>query len=187
MVDAEADTTDRANKLAMASKRIFFIRLIFHFGSANKMHGTVLVERPARSRTHPRSRPRPRPRNSLGRSEDEDEDEDEKQKCLPAPQNGNEGIQRILTKTDRRAGLILLFAEKLAGENSGRDECNQTGILTSASILTPAFPGFRLVAMGVCSRYSGATAPDSHRVPRHLTAMAAETLPPVSKNSSFLR
>jgi hypothetical protein len=26
---------------------------------------------------------------------------------------GNEGIQRILTKTVRRAGLILLFAEKL--------------------------------------------------------------------------
>jgi hypothetical protein len=53
-----------------------------------------------------------------------------------------------------------------------RDEHSQTGILTSASNLTPAFPSFRLVALGVCSRYSGATVPDSHRVPRHLTAIS---------------
>jgi hypothetical protein len=52
-----------------------------------------------------------------------------------------------------------------------RDEHNQTGILTSASILTPAFPSFHLVALEVCSRYSGATVPDSHRVPRHLTVI----------------
>jgi hypothetical protein len=58
-----------------------------------------------------------------------------------------------------------------APRNAGADECNQTGILTSASILTPAFPSFRSVALGVCSRYSGATVPDSHRVPRHLTVM----------------
>jgi hypothetical protein len=64
----------------------------------------------------------------------------------------------------KQAGLILLFAEKCS-DTLGADECNQTGILTSASILAPAFPNFRLVALGVCSRYSGATVPDSHRVP----------------------
>jgi hypothetical protein len=37
-----------------------------------------------------------------------------------------------------QAGLILLFAEKRP--ERGADECNQTGILTSASNLTPAFP-----------------------------------------------
>jgi hypothetical protein len=56
-------------------------------------------------------------------------------------------------------------------KNFSRDEHDQTGILASASILTPAFPSFRLVALGVCSRYSGATVPDSHRVPRHLTVI----------------
>jgi hypothetical protein len=44
-----------------------------------------------------------------------------------------------------------------------------------------------LVALGVCSRYSGATVPDSHRVPRHLIVMLAETVPPVSKSAFFLR
>jgi hypothetical protein len=78
---------------------------------------------------------------------------------------GNEGILRIPAKTVRRAGLIFLFAEKLVEVFSDRDEHNQTGILTSASNLTPAFPIFRPVALGICSRYSGATVPDSHRVP----------------------
>jgi hypothetical protein len=63
-----------------------------------------------------------------------------------------------------RTDPILLFAEKCP-DTLGADECNQTGILTSASILAPAFPSFRSVALGVCSRYSGATVPDSHRVP----------------------
>jgi len=71
--------------------------------------------------------------------------------------------------------------------NSFSDERNQTGILTWASNLTPAFPNFRSVALGVCSRHSGATVPEFHRVLRHLTAMLAETFPPVSKNISFLR
>jgi len=47
----------------------------------------------------------------------------------------NEGIKRILTKIVRQAGLILLFAEKRP--ERGADECNQTGILTSASNLIP--------------------------------------------------
>ena len=45
---------------------------------------------------------------------------------------------RIQMKTVQLAGLILLFAEKRP--ERGADECSQTGILTSASILTPAFP-----------------------------------------------
>jgi hypothetical protein len=61
---------------------------------------------------------------------------------------------RIQMKTVQLAGLILLFAEKLpkvAQASSLRadrqdacpalsDERSQTGILTSASNLTPAFP-----------------------------------------------
>jgi len=75
------------------------------------------------------------------------------------------------------AGLILLFAEKLAGVFPGRDEHNQTGILASASNLAPVFPRFRVVTLGVRSRYSGATVPDSHRVPRHLTAISGGNIP----------
>jgi hypothetical protein len=44
-------------------------------------------------------------------------------------------------KQSGQSGLILLFAEKRP-DNAGADECNQTGILTSASNLTPAFPIF---------------------------------------------
>jgi hypothetical protein len=67
-----------------------------------------------------------------------------------------------------------------------RDEHNQTGILTLASILTPAFPSLGLVALEVCSRYSGATVPDSHRVPRHLTAMVCGKLfPPFQRTVLF--
>jgi hypothetical protein len=44
-------------------------------------------------------------------------------------------------KQFERTGLILLFAEKRP-DTLGADECNQTGILTSASNLTPAFPTF---------------------------------------------
>ena len=75
-----------------------------------------------------------------------------------------EEIRRAAQKQFGRTGLILLFAEKCP-DTLGADECIQTGILTSASNLTPAFPNFRSVALGICSRYSGATVPDSHRVP----------------------
>ena len=66
-------------------------------------------------------------------------------------------------KTIWRTGLILLFAEKRP-ETFGADERNQTGILTSASCL---FPPSRPIGSGIgsCSRNSGATVPDSHRVP----------------------
>jgi hypothetical protein len=47
---------------------------------------------------------------------------------------------RIQMKTVQLAGLILLFAEKLS--NRFDDERDQTGILTSALNLTPAFPTF---------------------------------------------
>jgi hypothetical protein len=110
---------------------------------------------------------------------------DLKTKTPSIPQNGNEGIQRVQSKTVQLAGLILLFAEKRP-DTLGADECIQTGILTSASNLTPAFPSFRLVALGVCSRYSGATVPDSHRVPRHLTAIGRKTFPAGFKERFFL-
>jgi hypothetical protein len=73
-------------------------------------------------------------------------------------------------KQFERTGPILLIAEKRS-DTPGADECNQTGILTSASNLTPAFPDFRPVALGIRSRHSGATVPDSRRVPWHLTAL----------------
>ena len=75
-----------------------------------------------------------------------------------------EEIRRTRPKNSLgRTGLILLFAEKRP--ERGADERSQTDILTSASNLTPAFPDFRPVALGVCSRYSGATVPEFHRVP----------------------
>ena len=49
-----------------------------------------------------------------------------------------EEIRRAAQKWSGRTGLILLFAEKRPLR--GADECNQTGILTSASNLIPAFP-----------------------------------------------
>lgn len=68
------------------------------------------------------------------------------------------------------AGLILLFAEKLAALTSGRDEHSQT------VILTPDFkPCSRLPIRSwhkpdsglgeLVIRYSGATVPDFHGVP----------------------
>jgi len=63
-----------------------------------------------------------------------------------------------------RPGLILLFAEK----------CSATPELTSA-VKPVSWLGlqtsFRLPVAGgcgICSRHSGATVPDSHRVPWHL-------------------
>jgi hypothetical protein len=67
------------------------------------------------------------------------------------------------------------------------DEHSQTGILTSASNRLPAFPMLIGGILGICSRYSGATVPDFHRVPRHLTAITDEQRSSFSKNSPFLR
>ena len=62
-----------------------------------------------------------------------------------------------------RTGLIFLFAEKRP-ETFGADERKQTGILTSASNLLP--PSRRKGSgIGNCSRHSGATVPEFHRVP----------------------
>jgi len=92
--------------------------------------------------------------------------EAENKKALDSGNTGNEGIQRIPPKTVQRAGLILLIDGEVGRViYPGHDEHTQTGILTSASNLTPAFPSLRTVALGICSRYSGATVPDSHRVP----------------------
>jgi hypothetical protein len=49
------------------------------------------------------------------------------------------------------------------GRIASTDERSQTGILTSASNLIP--PSRWNSGIGICSRYSGATVPDSHRVP----------------------
>jgi hypothetical protein len=46
-----------------------------------------------------------------------------------------------------RTDPILLFAEKCS-DTLGADEHNQTGILTSASNLTPAFPNQLMVFSG---------------------------------------
>ena len=52
----------------------------------------------------------------------------------------NEGIQRIPSKTDRRAGLILLLAEKCP-KSLGADEHNPTDILTpDLTSLPPSRP-----------------------------------------------
>src|SRR6516165_9210413 len=101
------------------------------------------------------------------------------------PQNGNEGIRRVLAKTDRQAGPILLFAEKCL-ETFEADERSPTGILTWASNL---FPPSRPTGSGIgnCSRHSGATVSDSHGVPRHLTALMTEIVPSVSKNDLVWR
>jgi hypothetical protein len=91
--------------------------------------GTGFVsERPARRQTRSRSRPRPRPRIPLAEAnEDEDEDENDGNKnAFISHKTENEGIQRTLPKTDRQAGLILLFAEKLPVPTGRADECSQT-------------------------------------------------------------
>ena len=71
-----------------------------------------------------------------------------KQKTFKLRKTGNEGIQRILTKTDRQAGLILLLTEKLViaatvtdRRYNNHDEHNQTDILTSGlTSLPPSQP-----------------------------------------------
>jgi len=79
-------------------------------------------------------------------------------------------------KTFVRLASSFSLTEKWLRKYSESDECNQTDILTSASNLIPAFPIFRPVALGIRSRYSGATVPDLHRIPWHLTAFKANTL-----------
>jgi hypothetical protein len=97
----------------------------------------------------------------------------------------NEGIQRILRKTDPQAGFILLFAEKCS-ETFEADERNQTGILTRASDLFPPSRFWRNSGFGIRSPHSGATVPDSHRVPGHLIAVSG-IASAVSKNGPALR
>ena len=71
-------------------------------------------------------------------------------------------------KTDRRPGLILLFAEKLAVLGGRPDEHEQTDILTPGLILAPAFPRFRSGCWEFVARHSGATVAGFHGVPCHL-------------------
>ena len=64
------------------------------------------------------------------------------------------------------AGLILLLTEKFGPAGRDRDEHNQTDILTwGLTSLPPSrFCWFQWLWEFV-ARYSGATVPDSHRVP----------------------
>jgi hypothetical protein len=113
--------------------------LIFQFCFVNQIHGTVFtIERPARSLKIKASRLRKR---------------------------GMEEIRRTRQKTVLSDWSHPSLCGEVTEVSFGPDEYNQTGILTSASSLTPAFPSLRTVALEVCSRYSGATVPDSHRVP----------------------
>ena len=103
----------------------------------------------------------------------------------------NEGIQRILSALAAQAGLILLFDGEVVrpAKRDETDEHSQTGILTSdLTSFPPSHPsrvarpdsGFGELVI----RYSGATVPDSHGVPWHLTATMAGNRPPFSKNDS---
>jgi len=58
-----------------------------------------------------------------------------------------------------------ILATVIDRRHNNRDERSQTGILTSASNRLPAFPIRFGGTLGICSRYSGATVPDFHRVP----------------------
>jgi len=100
----------------------------------------------------------------------------------------NEGIQRILPKTVRQAGLILLFDGEV-GRSYKRPRRAQPNRYPDFGFQPPsrlpAVPS-RAVALGICSRYSGATVPDFHRVPEHLTARVDGPTPVLSKNNPFL-
>jgi hypothetical protein len=102
------------------------------------------------------------------------------------PEQGNEGIKKPLSpaKSENKGfgeiqtalaaltGLILLFAEKRVPICRDRDESNSTGILTSSFNLTSSFPRFwRSGLWKFVARYSGATVPDFHGVPRHRNAI----------------
>src|SRR5438132_13426860 len=63
------------------------------------------------------------------------------------------------------------WTEKLVPGLRDRDERSLTGILNWGLNLAPAFPACDQWLWEFVARYSGATVPDSHRVPRHSTAM----------------
>jgi hypothetical protein len=97
----------------------------------------------------------------------EDDDEDDTNKnAFNSAKRGMKASDEILSKTVRQAGLILLFDGEAARNVRDRDEHSQTGILTPASnLIPPSHSALRNSGLGICSRYSGATVPDSHRVP----------------------
>jgi hypothetical protein len=107
------------NKLATASERIFFIWLIFQFCAAKIFHGTVLtIERPARGRKILKIKKPPG----------------------FATRNGGNSTSRPETVWADWPHPSLCGE---VGRNfSALTSANQTGILTSASNLTPAFPIF---------------------------------------------
>jgi len=82
------------------------------------------------------------------------------------------------------------LAEKLIPRGRNHDEHSQTDILTSGSNLTPAFPAFGQWPWEFVTRYSGATVPDFHGVPRHLTVLLfadeRSNRPSFSKNIQVL-
>jgi hypothetical protein len=75
-----------------------------------------------------------------------------------------------------RAGLILLLTEKLVIDATvtdrrynNPDEHNQIGILTSGLTSLPPSRSCDQWPWEFVTRYSGATVPGFHGVPRHLT------------------
>ena len=94
------------------------------------------------------------------------------------------------------SSLVSSFslAEKLAAaatpaerrrDLDGHDEHIQPGILTPDSNLAPAFPALGQWPWEFVIRYSGATVPDSHGVPGHLTVMVRRACrPSISKNAT---
>jgi hypothetical protein len=101
----------------------------------------------------------------------------------------NEGILRIPPETVQQAGLILLFDGEVATEvESLWLSVERNAFLLSLNLQLSTinylqrraqpnrYPDFGLIPpsrlpdlhqwlMGICSRYSGATVPDFHRVP----------------------
>ena len=144
------------------NERDFFHVLIFQFGPPKISGERVLVERPARSLKT-------------------------KNLQTPAKRRMKAFNEPCRKPFDRLASSFSLTEKSAARTAADRDEHSQTGILTSASNRIPAFPIRFGGTLGICSRYSGATVPDFHRVPRHLTAMTDEQRSSISKNNPFLR
>jgi hypothetical protein len=119
-------------------------------------------------------------------------------KSLHSRQTANEGWRSFSDPgaTGAGAGLILLFDGEAGLPKGGPDESNQTGILTCGLSLAPAFParlgadqwlearGYR--ALELVTRHSGATVPESHRVPSHLAA-TSRVCGTLSKSETVLR
>ena len=80
---------------------------------------------------------------------------------------GNEGISKLATKQMSRLASSFSLTEKrpFPQLRDRTDERNQTGILTLGLNLAPAFPLSEQWHWGFVTRYSGATVPESHRVP----------------------